>query len=183
MAETRVKKAHYLNTGTAESPVWTQINRGFTAFTQNLNPETESSQYIGEQNATEMVKKYSAQISYTYKVEKDATNTSYDPVVMKFFDIAKYQKLNEKMDILTVYLFDQETFDDDGTEITRPFAVRGYYNVIPDVEADSEPGEYLEGSGNLNQDGDLKFGYYTAPEGQQETGTFTEATPINPEES
>lgn len=183
MAETRVKKAHYLNTGTFESPVWTQINRGFTAFTQNLNPETESSQYIGEQNATEMVKKYAAQISYTYKVEKDSTNTEYDPVVMKFFDIAKYQKLNEKMDILTVYLFDQEDFDDDGTTITRPFAVRGTYNVIPDVEADSEPGEYLEGSGNLNQDGDLKFGYYTAPTGQQTTGSFTVATPINEEES
>jgi hypothetical protein len=157
MAETRNRKIHFLNTGDRETPVWTQINVGFTSFTENLNPESEESQYIGEQNATNSVKKYAPVIDYAYKVESE------NVVVEKFYDIAYSQKLNEKMDILTVDLWRVD-------EVTsKPKATRGTYNVIPNVSGDSEPGEYLEGSGTLNQEGSLVYGYYDA-----ETQEFVE---------
>ena len=168
MAETRNRKIHFLNNSTYESPVWAQINKGFTAFTGNLNPESESSQYIGEQNATETVKKYSASYAYTYRVETE-NNGQINQVVKKFYDIAKDQELNKKFDILTVYLFDIDSVSG------NPKAVRGTYNVVPEVDGDSEPGEYLEGSGTLNQEGSLVKGTYNVS-----TGVFT---PDDTEES
>ena len=169
MAETRNRKIHFINiNGTAESPVWTQINKGFTAFTGNLNPESESSQYIGEQNATESVKKYSASYAYTYRLETES-NGSLNAVVQKFYDIAKNQELNKKFDILTVYLFDVDSVSG------NPKAMRGTFNVVPEVDGDSEPGEYLEGSGTLNQEGSLVKGTFNVS-----TGVFT---PDDAEES
>lgn len=157
MAETRNKKIHFINMGETASPTWVQINKGFTIFTENLNPESEESQYIGEQNATNSVKKYTPSIAYTYKVE------AQDEVVEKFYDIAYSQLLNQKVEILTV-----DTWRIDDTD-SKPKATRGIYNVIPDVSGDSEPGEYLEGSGTLNQEGSLTYGTY-----DPETQTFTE---------
>lgn len=162
MAEVRSDKIHFINLGTAESPVWKQINKGFTSFTETLNAESESVQYIGEKNSTDTVKKYAPSISYTYKVEAD------NEIVEKFYNIAYKQLLNQQMDILTV-----DTWRKDKTS-GKPLATRGTYNVVPDVSGDSEPGEYLEGSGTLNQESTLIYGYYTAPESEEGTGTFTE---------
>ena len=48
----RSELKHYLNTGTAEVPVWSQINKGVVTATINWNPQIEDEAYIGDTSST-----------------------------------------------------------------------------------------------------------------------------------
>lgn len=72
--EIRSKLVHLLNTGTIESPVWSFINEGVTELTENFNADTNTLQYVGEEQSTTYTRKYAPNISLS------AVVVSGDPV-------------------------------------------------------------------------------------------------------
>jgi len=63
---TRVRRSqmeHYLNTGTAGSPIWSKINVGHAALSTSYNAETSTQQWIGEDSGTTTIDSYAPAIS------------------------------------------------------------------------------------------------------------------------
>ena len=66
MAENKVKRSDlmaFLNTGTADEPVWSRMGKGITSQVLAYNPATTSETYIDEDSATTNLDSYSVNIS------------------------------------------------------------------------------------------------------------------------
>lgn len=70
MAEMRDILRHYFNIGTPDKPEWVLLGDGITALTEELNPESETKQYIHQKNGTTSIKSYTPSIS----VEREYIN-------------------------------------------------------------------------------------------------------------
>ena len=58
----RYEWAHFFNTGTPESKVWSRINKGFTELTEDSNAEVVEEKYIGDKNSSTSIESYAPSI-------------------------------------------------------------------------------------------------------------------------
>lgn len=126
MAETsivnRAARRHYMNTGSAASPVWSLIGEGFTDFTESKNAVSYQRRYIHEVSKRTDVTGYAPTIDYEFEVYTG------NAVIEKLRGITDYERTGEEaqVEICTVDLFDET-----GTSgICK--ARRRTYSVIPD---------------------------------------------------
>lgn len=63
MAEMREKLMHFLNIGSTSTPSYVLLGDGITSLAEEFNPETETKQYINQQNGSAQVKSYAPSIS------------------------------------------------------------------------------------------------------------------------
>ncbi|MDE5578003.1 MAG: hypothetical protein K2J11_11525 [Oscillospiraceae bacterium] len=152
----------YLNTGTSESPIWTQCGDGWKKFSENPNAQTEDTKYIN--SASEKTDTVSYKPQYSFECDLMYT----DPTVKKVYDIAKDRKIGSDavLDFLIVDEFDK---NEDGTMTARreQLAV-----AVSSIDGDKK----MTMSGNLNGQGDGvkgKFVKATNPAEGASAGTFT----------
>lgn len=151
----RYERIHYMNTGTTASPVWSLINIGVTAFDDSLEPQTEDTQYIADQNQTTIMTAYKPKFAYT------AGYADTDLVCAKLYEIGADQLIGESVEIVTV-----DTWDVASGEYT---ARKGEYEVAPSKAGSGDPGAMLTMEGELNQKGDIVKGTFNLT-----TKVFTE---------
>lgn len=156
MAETgivnRADRRHYLNTGTADAPVWSLIGEGFTEFMESKNAVSYQRRYIHESVKRTDVTGYAPTVDYEFEVYTG------NPVIEKLRKITDGELTGSGawVEICTVDLFEET----DTAGVCRA-SVRTY-SVIPD--------ECGEGTDTLLYTGTLKA--ISAPE----TGTFMTST-------
>lgn len=63
MSEMREKLVHYFNIGSKTTPSWVMLGDGITSLTEELNPESESKQYINQSSGVSQIKSYAPSIS------------------------------------------------------------------------------------------------------------------------
>ena len=155
----RAERQHYMNTGTAGSPVWSLIGEGFTDFTESKNAVSFQRRYIHEKTRRTDVTGYAPVIDYEMEVYTD------NPVIEKIRAISDGEAVGDgaKVDVLTVDLFDETST----AGVYR--AVRRLYTVIPDESGKGT--DALCYSGTLKAVGDLEAGTFV-----KSTGIYTAAT-------
>lgn len=102
------KVAPFLNKGTALSPEWIRIKKS-TAFSINLNPETQEYDYISDESPTTEIKRYKPSLNQAltmYKGEED-----YDLVFDRFFKLATGK--DAETDFLLVFFQESKTVGDE----------------------------------------------------------------------
>ncbi|MBQ8640648.1 MAG: hypothetical protein IJ480_00390 [Clostridia bacterium] len=160
MAETgivnRADRRHYMNTGTAEAPVWSLIGEGFTEFMESKNAVSYQRRYIHENVKRTDVTGYAPTVDYEFEVYAG------NAVIGKLRDITDRELTGSDawVEICTADLFDET-----GIAGVCRASVRTY-SVIPD--------ECGEGTDTLLYTGTLKA--ISAPAGGTfvlSTGTFT----------
>lgn len=144
MAEAIAKRSQvhvYMNTGTAESPVWTRLGKGWKKFTENPNAQTESTLYICDDSSTTDVTSYEP--NYAFECDLMHTNEA----IKRIYDIAKGRKTGSDcvLDFVTVDAFEE----------TEENKVCTAYRENLSVQVNSIDGEKkMSMSGNLNGQGD-----------------------------
>lgn len=152
----RAERKHYLNTGTENSPVWSQIGEGFTEFVEAKNAVSYGRRYIHEATKRTDVTGYAPVIDYEFEVYRD------NAVIEVLREITDLEMCGDRaqVDVLTVDMFDE-------TETSGVYrAIRRRYSVIPD-----ECGEGTDAlcyTGTMKAVGDIIPGTYVAS-----TGIFT----------
>ena len=152
----RSERRHYMNTGTQQTPVWSLIGEGFTAFTESKNPVSSQRRYIHESTKRTDVTGYAPEIDYELEVY------SGSDVIEKIRTITdrEYTGDDAQVDILCVDLFDP-------TEVAGVYhAVRRPFSVIPD-----ECGEGTDAlcyTGTMKAVGDITPGTFV-----KSSGVFT----------
>ena len=68
--------AVFINSGTAETPVWTRIKKS-TALTLSMNPETEDVDYIADESPTTELSEYKPTIEQPLKMIKGEKDFEY----------------------------------------------------------------------------------------------------------
>ena len=153
----RADRQHYMNTGTAQSPVWSQIGEGFTEFKESKNAVSYQRRYIHEATKRTDVTGYAPVIDYELEIYSD------NPVIEKIRTITDHELIGDsaKVDVVSVDLFDE-------TAATGYYtATRRAYSVIPD-----ECGEGTDAlcyTGTMKAVGDIVLGKFNPT-----TKTFTE---------
>lgn len=105
MAVKRSKLAHFLNTGTAQSPTYNQMSLGITNLSIAKNPTYLEEGYIGDDVGTKVLESLSPEFSFEINV--DAT----DPVSVYLTELEWEDKTmtDTHTDIVTVQLFKAPT--------------------------------------------------------------------------
>ena len=144
----------YMNTGTEESPKWSQMGAGWTKFSESPNAQTKSKKYINEKTERESVTHYKPKFDF----EADLMHA--DPTIKKVYDISRNRETGSGavVDILIVDKIGEEPVD--GYEARRmKLAVS-----VSSVDGDDD----MTISGSLNGQGDdIKGKFVTS------TKTFT----------
>lgn len=78
MAEMREKLVHYFNIGSTSTPSWVMLGDGITSLTEELNPESETKQYINQSSGTTNIKSYAPSISVEREYISDALQAWID---------------------------------------------------------------------------------------------------------
>ncbi len=118
----RAERQHFMNTGTNETPVWSQVGEGFTEFSESKNAVSYQRRYIHESTKRTDVTGYAPVIDYELEVYKS------NAVISKIRTITDCELTGDdaRVDIICVDIFDE-------TETTGVYnAVRRSYSVIPD---------------------------------------------------
>lgn len=152
----RADRQHFMNTGTSENPVWSQIGEGFTEFTESKNAVSYQRRYIHETTKRTDVTGYAPVIDYELEVYDN------NPVIAKIRGITDCELTGEdaQVEILTVDLFDKA--DSTGTYN----AIKRSYSVIPDECGKGT--DTLCYTGTMKAVGDLIIGTFV-----KSTGVFT----------
>ena len=144
----------YMNTGTEESPKWSQMGAGWTKFSESPNAQTKSKKYINEKTERESVTRYKPKFDF----EADLMHAN--PTIKKVYDIARNRETGSGaiVDILIVDKIGEEPVD--GYEARRmKLAVS-----VSSFDGDDD----MSLSGSLNGQGDdIKGKFVTS------TSTFT----------
>lgn len=152
----RAERKHYLNTGTENSPVWSQIGEGFTEFVESKNAVSYGRRYIHEATKRTDVTGYAPVIDYEFEVYRD------NAVIEVLREITDLEMCGDRaqVDVLTVDMFDE-------TETSGVYrAIRRRYSVIPDECGEGT--DTLCYTGTMKAVGDIIPGTYVAS-----TGIFT----------
>lgn len=156
---TREELLSYMNTGTAETPVWSLIGAGFTDLTEALNPVTKDSHYIHQKTGTSSVIGYAPTFTFAAELDKG------DPVAAYIANIGREHKVGAdcETDIINVY-----TWVDGSAEGTK-LAYRQHVAIKVDNSGSGVGGEAVGLAGALLYKGDAIKGDFNAT-----TKTFTE---------
>lgn len=160
MAENRdiVKRSavhHYMNLGTAETPKWSRLGKGWKKLSESPNAQTDSTLYICDDSATTDTTNYEP--SYAFECDLMAA----DEAIKKVYDIAKGRKTYGDCIVQMVHV-DAFEATDDNKECTA-------YLENLSVQVSSIDGEKkMVMSGNFNGQGDGIKGKYNL-----DNNTFT----------
>ena len=149
----RADRQHYMNTGTAQDPVWSRIGEGFTEFAESKNAVSYQRRYIHEYTKRTDVTGYAPVIDYEFEVY------TANPVIERLRRIADAELVGEdaKVDVLTVDLFDADTVPG------RYKAYRRQYSVIPDESGKGT--DALVYTGTMKAVGDIEEGIFVPSSG------------------
>ncbi|MBR5366845.1 MAG: hypothetical protein K6G29_07620 [Clostridiales bacterium] len=149
----RADRQHYMNTGTAQDPVWSRIGEGFTEFAESKNAVSYQRRYIHEYTKRTDVTGYAPVIDYEFEVY------TANPVIERLRRIADAELVGEdaKVDILTVDLFDE------GSIPGQYRAYRRQYSVIPDESGRGT--DALVYTGTMKGVGDIEEGTFVPSSG------------------
>lgn len=156
---TREELLSYMNTGTAETPVWSLIGAGFTDLTEALNPVTKDSHYIHQKTGTSSVIGYAPTFTFAAELDKG------DSVAAYIANIGRERKVGAdcETDIINVY-----TWVDGSAEGTK-LAYRQHVAIKVDNSGSGVGGEAVGLAGALLYKGDAIKGDFNVT-----TKTFTE---------
>lgn len=156
---TREELLSYMNTGTAEAPVWSLIGAGFTDLTEALNPVTKDSHYIHQKTGTSSVIGYAPTFTFAAEMDKG------DPVAAYIANIGRERKVGVdcETDIINVYTWV------DGSEEGTKLAYRQHVAIKVDNSGSGVGGEAVGLAGALLYKGDAVKGDFNAT-----TKKFTE---------
>lgn len=154
----RHQKVNFLNTGTAEEPVYTRM-QGFTELSRSKNPERYDRRYVDEAFQRSDVISYAEEISYNFDEYKP--NTVQEVIV----DITDNEKLGSDA-VIDVLVVDFSAAAEAGA---YPARLRSY-TVLPDSEG-SDENAYTY-SGTLAAAGDMTVGTATY-DATTKVATFT----------
>lgn len=141
----------FLNTGTAEVPVFTRM-QGFTDEGTSMNAITYSRRYVDERTEREDTTGYGTSIAYTF--DRIKTNAVHE----KICRIHEEELVGQIVQILSVNIVDNT-------------AKLRNYSVIPDAMGDGT--DAYQYSGNFKASGEIKLGTATISNNGL-TATFTE---------
>lgn len=155
---TREELLSYMNTGTAETPVWSLIGAGFTDLTEALNPVTKDSHYIHQKTGTSSIIGYAP--TFTFAAELDKA----DPVATYIANIGRERKVGIacETDIINVYTWVEGSAE--GTML----AYRQHVAIKVDNSGSGVGGEAVGLAGALLYKGDSEKGEFNP-----ETKAFT----------
>jgi len=136
----------YMDTGTADAPVYSLIGEGFTSFSESKNPKEYSRQYIHERTERTDVVGYAPSISYSTDVYSE------DPVIRKIIEITDRELIGTDAQV-TVYLVNEWEEVEGGLR-----AYQRRYAVIPDARGDGT--DAMIYSGTLKAVGDIVEGVW-----------------------
>jgi hypothetical protein len=144
----RAERQHFMNTGSREAPVWSQIGEGFTQFTESKNAVSYQRRYIHESTKRTDVTGYAPVIDYELEVY------SGNAVIDKIRTITDLELTGDeaKVEILSVDLFAEGE-----TPGVYP-AVKRQYSVIPDECGDGT--DALCYTGTMKAVGDIEKGTF-----------------------
>ena len=167
MAEAKVAKMvqrhqrlAFMNTGTAEAPVFTRMTK-FTSMTNNKNPKEYARQYVDRSSEDTDVVGYSPSIDYSFDRH---TNTPVHDLIAKIND-GELIGSDTLVEILVVDLF---TADETGKCEAR----KRTYSVIPNNDSDGT--DALVYTGAFKCKSEIVVGTATLDDTEQ-VATFTEA--------
>lgn len=120
----RSDKIAFMNTGTAQAPVYTRM-RKFTTLSNSKNATEYSRRYVDEETETTDVTGYSAETSYAFD---QYTN---NPVHAKIADISDNEKTGDAA-LVDILIVDKSEVSGEGY-----VARKRQYSVIPDSDGDS----------------------------------------------
>ena len=145
----------YMNTGTEESPKWSQMGAGWTKFSESPNAQTKSKKYINEKTERESVTRYKPKFDF----EADLMHA--DPTIKKVYDIQRNRETGAGaiVDILVVDKFESE-------EPSEGYAARRMKLAVSVSSVDGDDDMTISGSLN-GQGDDIKGKFVTS------TSTFT----------
>ena len=149
----------FMNTGTAEAPIWTQCGKGWKKFSENPNAQTEAVQYINMASETTDTVSYAPQYSF----ECDLMYT--ESTIKKIYDVAKDRKIGSEavLDFVIVDMFDESK--------TTPGSYTAHREALAVAVTSLDGTKKMTMSGNLNGQGDGVKGLF-----DKETSTFTADT-------
>ena len=151
----RADRQHYMNTGTALSPVWSQIGEGFTEFKESKNAVSYQRRYINETSKRTDITGYAPEIDYETEIYSDS------PAISKIRQITDRELTGDdaKVEIISV-----DTFE---AAVSGAYsAIKRTYTVIPDEIGDGT--DALCYTGTMKAAGELTIGRYNPT-----TGVFT----------
>lgn len=160
-AAMRYERIARLNTGTAQSPVWSLMGTGFESLDDARNANVDSTQYVSDVSATNTVTGYSPELSFDGTVIKD------DAVVEKLRAIGLAEATGAAAEVEIVEYDLWEVSAVDGTVPARKRTM----TVVMDSVGTGAGGEKLGFSGTLQAKGDAVDGTYDT-----DTNTFVEAS-------
>lgn len=146
----RYKFKSYMNTGTAETPVWSLIGEGFTSLKEAKNPKEYSRKYVNESTERTDVVGYATQIDYTADTYTD------NPVISKIAEVSDKELTGTaaQVEILNV-----NEFQNSGTSGAASYkAYKRVYAIIPDAKGDGT--DALVYSGSFKAVGDIVPGTF-----------------------
>lgn len=159
----RREQRSYLNTGTAELPVWSLMGEGFTDLSTDFGANEDERHYVHEKTARTITTGFTKTISFAMDMY------STDPAclrVAKAFDEEQVGN-DAEVEILTVKYFVK------GEEADSYFAKRQKYSIAQGAEGEGNGGNVYEHSGTFNALGDPVLGSWSGTIEAGGTGTFT----------
>lgn len=124
----RADQADYMNTGSAESPVWSRVGDGFTSFPESKNAKEYTRQYIHMRQEVTDVVGYAPSIAYSCDVYDD------DPCCTKIVTITNNEAVGEDAEV-EILIVDTYKATGEGASAAAPARKRTYV-VVPDQIAD-----------------------------------------------
>lgn len=146
----RAELKSYMNTGTAETPVWTLIGEGFTSVSESKNPKEYSRQYVHEATERTDVIGYAPSIAYSCDTYTE------NAVIAKIRAVTDQELVGTaaQVEILNV-----NEFSDSGSGTTHAYeAYKRTYAIVPDAKGDGT--DALIYSGNFRAVGDIVAGTF-----------------------
>lgn len=144
---------YFINTGTASTPEWSPLGKGFTKLDESPNPQVESKTYIDEKTASPSIKGYEPSFPF------EADLWRGEPGVMALYQIARDRKVGS--DAIVEVIATDFTVNESGEAVPTPTARRMNMAVEVTDLVTGEGGEVLTMSGNMNQVGEAAEGYFT----------------------
>lgn len=154
----RHQRLAFMNTGTAEAPVFTRMT-GFTSMSNSKNPKEYARQYVDRASEDTDVVGYAPSIGYSFDRH---TNTAVHDKIAQIHD-KELTGSDALVEILVVDLF---TADETGKCEAR----KRTYAVIPDADGDGT--DALVYSGSFKSKSDIVEGTATL-DAAEKVATFT----------
>ena len=147
---TRESIIDFLNTGTAQTPIWSLCGEGFTALDENFGAQVDEKQYICDVTSTSSIKSYKTSFSFTSDFIVD------DTAVEKIWETARNHAVGAEAE--TEYIR-ADGWDKTTTTSGWNCPARKFNVAIEVTSMSGAGGEIPSMTGNLHAKGDATEGW------------------------